>query len=113
MRVDVLAGCVDLLRLPSESTTDWASETTECFSYVSEVQKSEIRVAGSSPRRPLSPWLVDAVFALCPCVAFPVCLCPNLLTRTPIRLDQGPPRWPPFTLIISLRPSLQIQSHSE
>ena len=33
-----------------------------------------------------------------------VCLCPNLLLmRTPVLLDQGPPLWPHFTLIISLK----------
>ena len=59
------------------------------------------------PVRPLPPAARMAVFSPCPHRVSPCAHAPLVsvskppVLRTPVRLDQGPPFWPPFNLITS------------
>lgn len=101
--------CIHPLGLPCQQMADCMALTTEmCFLMVWR-PKSEIQVsAGLISLEASLPRLQMAAFSLCPhmgsCVS-PCYLCVSSfpLTRTPVRLDQGPPALSHFSSVAPLK----------
>lgn len=79
------------------------SVTTQCHETCSlnnpAPEAGAVGRTGSS--QGLSPWLEGSTFP--PCVHLSVCLCPNLLIKTPVLLNHSPSQWPHFASMISLK----------
>lgn len=104
-----LASCSSLLRLPSQSTTDWGWRGLKhrpLFPPLSGGWESETRVSAGLVPPEAALLGVSMPSPLCVRTWSPLCVCVLLPSsyKDTVRWDQGPSSWPRVTFLTSLKP---------